>query len=862
MPEPGTNGMLERQPHINYAPPSELSEGGQSQTERALAEEAMRGRQERYYSEADKLVSNIEALKNAPEVVVDKRNKEFLKDKETLRKEISKSYVKLEHAQIDEIDEVGKYLEDLHNPYPYDSRWSLQFFNQLLKKVNESLRDEESIDVEGRAILKTLKKDVLWSLATTRINEAMGPAYEVYYDGELQMSLLRTMHSEIRAGDFQKAYGAKVKGLELDDNEKQAAIKILGTTENVRTTKDGNKELVGLRERAIELQDSASKWEMATVAVGQKNLEKGFENDDEAGEHYMDIDPVTYRFLSVVFDGKHEPGVIFDSDTAEVKYEKLTKDDLIYTNKEGKTFRVKENTFNPFAMPRSDEKAWPLFQTRMHEITKDPTVVESLQKIKDSLSTTQGDVLDKLIVEEAAKIILNADKQVSKLDALDQESPFTRLTDTVIKTLITLDRGVLASGEMGWHWSYEEEKIDDPNNSGKKIGTGKVLSRKSEFGSLHDDHDVHTVTFWARHVIDYDELADTRSQLLFPSVGSYRKRWFSEPPYFRPTLQEFAGRDIRLLNTLGKPKSENEDMEQSRFPEGILGERNRLENVVGRRVYRIGKEGRNQQKYGKFDTEVAKFIDENVWAFQTPFLSEPGKGSDEYYLSMPMFLPTMIEDINFWRTTTLETPSTKINIENSTKSIWHKRLDPTTKISELDWNNMGRYQYNWFRTNLDQMERWFGPMITPHSLNKMTADEYVKHYSKSSGFAEKEAGKRGRLGSRGSKYGNGVIRAAVLAQNKVLGALHYSNVMSLPKTIELSVKLDEWQNGWIAPWVNTLLDMPDEVRKVKNYGGTAAQSLIFSYFQARRIVESAINHGHEQVGDVIVSLNDIKKNFK
>ena len=58
-----------------------------------------------------------------------------------------------------------------------------------------------------------------------------------------------------------------------------------------------------------------------------------------------------------------------------------------------------------------------------------------------------------------------------------------------------------------------------------------------------------------------------------------------------------------------------------------------------------------------------------------------------------------------------------------------------------------------------------------------------------------------------------------------------------------------------------MLDMPSDVRKVKNYGGTAAQSLLVSYLQVRRIIASAVAHSNGQKLDVNKSIDQIEEGF-
>jgi hypothetical protein len=194
-------------------------------------------------------------------------------------------------------------------------------------------------------------------------------------------------------------------------------------------------------------------------------------------------------------------------------------------------------------------------------------------------------------------------------------------------------------------------------------------------------------------------------------------------------------------------------------------------------------------------------------------------------------------------------------------SIWSNRLNTGNKLSDMQWENMSKYAYNWYRTNLDMMERWFGPYVTAHEFNDVTSREYEKHVLPS-GRSEKEAGKRGRLASRGSRWDLGVIRASVLTQNKVLSSINESKIMHLKDLlIDKGVGVEKFELTWIAEWMNQLADMPETVGKVKNYPGTTSQSFLISYLQALRIVKSNIAQRQGQTNDVAISIKAVKNLF-
>jgi len=388
-----------------------------------------------------------------------------------------------------------------------------------------------------------------------------------------------------------------------------------------------------------------------------------------------------------------------------------------------------------------------------------------------------------------------------------------------------------------------------------KDGNFYIVKRKSEMGSIYNNHDVTTVAFLARHIIDYDAMADTRGGgvLVFPTIGSYRERWESEPPYFRPLVGEFAKNDKQLLKRLGI----NEKGEI--VPGGMLSGDNPLENRQARRALLKGKNGFQTQTYGKFDPRARDFIRDNVWAYVTPFLEKPGDPNSDY-LVLPVFMPTML-DINFWKGVSLDEPSARTS-DHKSLSIWHRRL-LGEKNSELDWANMDRYKYSWIRVSHDQMERWLGPIVTPHEFNRSTAPEYEKHYDKPTGMAEKELGKRARLGGRMFDFDDGVLRATSFAQNKVLASARLSGLLGAEPVTDLEIEsqLTKWQRGDVAEAMNVLLDMPSKVRKIYNYPGTAAQSAVLTFLQARKIIWSMIKHNTGRKEEVSGSLTALRTSF-
>lgn len=844
---------------------------------------------------------------------------------EGARERAAEAYENIIQTTMDELGGLNRYLEHLKNPYPYDSRYAMQYFEQALEQVTDKLRNtDRAKNPETTALLKMLKRDMLWANANARVVEGMGPAFELYFDGELMLQWIRSPHTELVAQDFIRLYKDKLRGADLTDEQRELVKKTLSKRPDrlIRQSRDENGnpvERLGMREVAVEQQDASIKWLYKAVAVGQKNLDlldggSWTENDadKEEGERYAVVENIeTFMFLQEVMamETVNADGTV--SEVGEFQYKAA----------DGTMITVKEKILNPFCMPRNDELAIRAFESRMQQLVLNASYYE--QKMEEIMAVGNPAVRLVRIKALASELKDRAAQRSEQWEALDDtESPYARLAEQVIKSTINIEKGVLSGGDLGWTWNYEEVKkkpiltetgtgeeyvilgggktykqktdeviwralasnpnfkvVVDPANGDEYVeqrvykknvsegewkeitGEGKTaaelgVKRKSEMGSIYENHDVTTVVYLARHMIDYDIMAETRGSgiLVFPTIGEYRDKWLEQPPYWRPKVEVIAKNDPELLKRLGIGSDG-----KITASGGILSENNPLEKMVARKVYMKGKDGIQEQYYGKFDTRVRDFIYNNMWSYMTPFLAEPGNPKSDY-LTMPMFMPTSLP-LGFWRSMTLDSPSAR-TVDGRSVSVWHRRLRGE-RNSKLNWENMDRYKYSYIRVSHDQMERWLGPIVTPHEFNRSTQPEYEKHFlGEPSGTADKELGKRGRLGGRIFNWSDGVLRASSFAQNKMLAAIKGAGLMGKsPTPTEVDKLFASFQRQDVAKWINVLLDMPSKVRKVQNYPGTAAQVALLTALQGERIVRSVIKHGTDQVDSVSAAISNVKKSF-
>jgi hypothetical protein len=808
------------------------------------------------------------------------KEKEDLLNRE--REKIMESYVAMTHVFASEINDINKYLEDLKNPYPYDSRWTIQMAKDSLDRINASIRERKGLNKEARTILKMIKQDCRWLMATARHMEAMGPSFETYFDGEMEITQLRSQRSEILAGDHRRMLGKNMRGLAFTPSEREIIKNLLTKLPSEYTEIEGTLERT-FREEAVELQDRAGEWILKIAAAHQKNFEYGFEIgpdgnplDPEMGENYAVIDEVTYRFLAEVLNVGNAPGERYLEDGVD-NPDKF----YVYRNSQGKEFKVARTMLNPYAMDQSDEYAVMYLNAVLHEIVKDRDLTDVLRRIGQE----DREKWDTLLDEQTAKIIAQANWRIAKEDSLDELGVNDRLADTVAKSMVILEKGTFACGDMGWGWKHNKVKMVEGgewSEDAKKIrghykwlfkvfdknykdsdfetrfnsliqGTGDerfMVIRKKDMGSIYDNHDITTVFYPAEHVIAYDAMADDRGVIWYATVGWYRELWDYMPPYWKPEMRVFAADEPEMLENFGVDSDGNVHVEKG------------IQKLMGedlRKDYGPASDGRPWTKFSGINEKTADFINRNVWVLKTWTLKNPGvKGSA--FNGVPIFLPTSTPELNYWRTTSLVHPSAKIdgkttvngqNIVYGKNSIWHERLKGK-KYSEFDWDNMPRYRFNYHRVTLEQLERWYGPLITPHMYNRFTGEQYEEHHDNPNGLAmaHKRSGKRYRLGKRLDPEGAGVYRAAVLPQNNAFTVARESGLFAIKGGNPLVVQqqIEDKREIWATPTMNTYLDMPPVVLKINKYGQTAMAMFLLTYYQLENIAESQriMSIGQEQ----------------
>ena len=662
--------------------------------------------------------------------------------KAEITKELGEFYESILHEGLDELGELETMLFRLHNPYPYDSRWGLQSFERLKRNINTSLRDKE-IGEEGKPWLRRLKEDVVTMESLYHIEEAMGPSFMFYYDGELQLRVLRTIHSKATATDFRRVYSQELKGLGLGKDEEGNPIGLIGAEGLAKE---------GLREVLVSYNRDNLFWRFAVASAQQWDYdEPPPKPDDSVGSNerkQMYLEQRELDFIYLVFGEEDESG--------NVKY-------IDY-----KGHPIPEGILNFYNM-ESDEQTMERYYARMEALL-----------LVDAKRRLDGGEEIKALAEEVKKLASGIEAQV---DVSDEAELKQRLAQTATKAGIILDWGTMACGELGWGWKYEK------NDKGK-------YERKSELGGIYSAFDVPTVMYWMRHNINYDDNSETRSSLIPPSVGhlkkpeqgvSPRNEWPKHRPDWKPDIEGALKVDPILRKEIERLRS------------------NYYANVKPR------EKATPDVTFGKLDPKVLAYMEKSMWGFTTPFYNNFRK--EDYFITIPMFFPTDIREMNFWRVVSLTE-------EGRTGPSAMDQFFAREDISTLNWEKMPMHRWDYINVNKDMMKRWLGLMVSPHEYSRDTQDEFDKFFEKPSGKAFKELAKRIRLAYRGGSVDMGVQEPPLIAMQVVMATAVKHGLLD-PDFWKDNMKKSRWKEE-IAEWMNEALNLPGKKADVENYGNSIA----------------------------------------
>lgn len=677
--------------------------------------------------------------------------------KAEIRKELGELYEGILHEGFEELGELETMLFRLHNPYPYDSRWGLQFFERLRRNINSSLRDKETGE-EGKNWLRSLKEDVLWGESLFHLEEAMGPSFMFYYDGELQMRVLRTVHSKATATDFRRVYAENLKGLGLGQKERDT----FGSLEQL------GKE--SLRQLAVRYNRDNLFWRFAAASAQQWDYDKPPPKPgDTVGSNertQMYLEARELEFIYLVF-GEGE----------RINY---------------KGHLIPQKTLNFYNMD-SDEQTMETYYARMQALL----LVDAKRRLDG------GEEISAL----AAEVKGVASGIEEELDALDEAELKQRLAQTVTKSGIILDWGTMACGELGWGWKYKK------NEKGE-------YERTSDTGGVYNAFDVPTVMYWMRHNIDYDANSERRSSLIPPSVGhakipeqgvSPRSEWPKHPPDWRPSVEAAMMIDPLL-------RQEIERLRTNYYADA------KLRPLTSPEV-----------TFGKLDPKVLAYIEKNIWAFTVPFYNDFTK--KDYFISLPMFFPPDVREINFWRVVSL---TDKGRTGPSAMDQFFARED----IAKLAWERMPMHRWDYINVNKDMMKQFLGLMVGPHEYDRDKQAEFDKFFEKPSGKSLKELAKRIRLSYRGGSVDMGVQEPAMIADLVVAGTSVRHGLLG-PDFWNDEKEQIAWRDD-IAEWMNEALNLPGSKADVENYGHSIA---LLIYVKAKLYWRLGLAASHQQVAE-------------
>ncbi len=793
-----------------------------------------------------------------------------------IRERLEGLYDDIAHEQLDELQELQGYMLDLKNPYPYDSRWGAQYFDGFLKQVERNLRGADRrektktktetekgeevarFDGESKGWLRRLKRDMVWGKSLFNIQEGLGPEMDFYYDGERQLNTLKTLHHKITAEDFEGAFAEK-----LPEGE-------------VRVEKEGK----GLRERAVHYQNDATYWKIAISSAGQLDYDNPPKTSGETTEEIRRQASLSGQERRLIYELFGQGG----------KFK--------YIDRNRELHEVPAELLNFYATVKSEK------ERRKYQALLEGLLVKGA---KGQLENVDKD--DNARIQEIAQEVReHAEQRVknwsSPLNIAGKEGPLSReerlnrrLAEVVINSGIIMDWGFMSCGELGWGWKYEmidfnemREKLEKQTTKGERRLTDQekkeieeeikriekelrdrgyvghkrkeievdckeedsendvYLTRVSKLGSIYGAFDVSTVMFWARHLVDYDSMSETRSNLIFPTTGEWRVKWQDNPPYKAP---EVSHKEDETLTRLLKLLVEEE------------GRHFRRQEVI-----RKGPKGESIV-FGDLHYEVKRFMEMegNTWYYVTPFFNDFKEG--DYFLKIPVFFPADIIYLNFWRNFDLKKVGEEEEIEKARKekgegkkpkekekisSVWQRLLEGIP-LSSLDWASLGTHAVDWYRVNADMTQRWLGLMVNPHKFSQQGTMEYEKFFASPSTTSLKELTKRIRLGARGLKETNitktGVLEIAVIPFLLTQSMIDKHNLMDR-RTWRDTSKVNNWQEE-VAKWINAAMTLPHskgvEYDAVTPYGNSIAFLIFFYATLIRRYsVAASAQKGDEETG--------------
>jgi hypothetical protein len=405
--------------------------------------------------------------------------------KEQAKKEVERRLEVMEQAVlVSEEQLLDEKLLRLLTIVPYDDREHKFLQSGLEGGLRIAKSEKWTNGKEIHAWLKRATGDLTWCQANFNLLKGLSTPLSGFWNYELMLSAVKKLPREDPAAeDYRRAFGKRLRGLELTPEERQNFP---------------NPEAETLREKAVRFQDDAFWARITCAAVSQ------FVPEDPASQDCLrkNLTPAEVFFFQNLFRrvrlGADGDGWISYEDT------------------HGKPHRAPEYMLNWNSMSSLD-----VYKNKYIALMQAIVLTGARGELEKIAESAHGDEsynqeqMDRLITrvnEVTQKILENLDSKDKDLDV--------RLAAVVVKSGIIFDWGHFNSAPMSWSYSH-------------KIVEGKLV-RKIEVGGPTIATDANTAYYWAWNYCGSMKKGWPGGDLFPKPTAEFIKEVTDHPPTWKP----------------------------------------------------------------------------------------------------------------------------------------------------------------------------------------------------------------------------------------------------------------------------------------------------------------------------------------
>jgi hypothetical protein len=654
--------------------------------------------------------------------------------------------------------------------------------------------------------------------------EGSATTIDTYFSGEDQIRQLLTNHIKITETAFEKAFSKNLPGIELDVDQRKRFH------EKFSKESELGLGVESLRELVVGFQDDRMRLAMMVAEIQQEDFENPPPLDKVKSPRERDamfIKENERKFVYEVFGVRKTEE---DGTQKDVKY-------VTWIDKNSRAHKIPEEILNYYCMESTEDN-----KRRYKALMQAALSLNALKQIDGG-----GDVA--AISEQVRK---RANEIIQNLYGEEGFSLREKLAGVVVRAGIDIDSGLMACGELGWGWKYEEYRwsgltpeeqklyegikqdgeveevrwsdlteseqrkyLEDhqgylkehpdeyPKDFTKVKLSGFVVFRTSDTGSIYTALDTWSPMYPDYHVWIYQGNSETTSQLLFATPHDFRMEAVTHKPDWRPPIESYLS----------------------------------YNPVVRKMLYKLFTGGFSKNEiwtnttYGELDPRVIKYMKKNMKAWVSWPTFGKDKNGKEQRFAIPMFTPAAWLSLNFWRALALSEDRKKAKDVKDAPSLW-ERFKEGLKLSDVPYTKYKDLAVDWTHVNAAQFARVLMMQFLPHKLSNDIKQEYDKFFPEEpSAEAIKELAKRIRLGTRGEPADTGVVEIAMIPLLISQHLFKKHNLFSI-ETSGIGGQNAEkaWRNE-LGKWQVEAANLPPRKglkrSAIKNYGQSIAMLLDF-----------------------------------